>query len=116
METALSYEYLIRAVYQCGRACKPGTDADIYRSLERASVPYPGQKDVDQYKLGVRVGEVMAYLQTALCEIKEKNKDNEEFCLRIDKCLEYLYEPTLEKFDKCIEESWEAFHTIGLYA
>lgn len=116
MEIASSYEYLIRAVYQCGRACKSGANADIYRSLERASVPYPGQKDVDQYKLGVKVGEVMVYLQMALYEIKEKNRDNKEFCLRIDKCLEYLYEPTLEKLDKCIEDSWKAFHTIGLYA
>lgn len=116
MEIALSYEHLIRAVFKCGRTWRFGADADIYRSLERASAPYLGQKDVDQYKLGVKVGEVTAYLQTALYEIKEKNKDNEEFCSKIDKCLEYLYEPTLEKLDRCIEKCWETFHTIGLYA
>lgn len=45
---AMNYEYLIRAVFKCGRTRRFGADADIFRGLERASVPFPGQKSVDQ--------------------------------------------------------------------
>lgn len=31
---ALSYEYLIRAAFNCGRKSRHGADADIYRGLE----------------------------------------------------------------------------------
>ena len=119
METmkAMDYEYLIRAVFKCGRTRRFGADADIFRVLERASVPYPGQESVDQYKLGFKIGEVAAYLHTALYEVQEQYKDNKEFTSKIDKCLEYLlYEPSLEDIDKCIEEAWVAFKEIGLYA
>ena len=97
---AMNYEYLIRAVFKCGRTRRFGADADIFRGLERASVPFPGQKSVDQYKLGFKIGEVAAYLHTALYEVQEQYKDNKEFTSKIDKCLEYLYEPSLEDIDK----------------
>ena len=115
--TAMNYESLINAVFKCGRTRRFGADADIFRELEkRASVPFPGQKSVDQYKLGFKIGEVAAYLHTALYEVQEQNKDNKEFISKIDKCLEYLYEPTFEDIDKCIEETLVAFKEIGLYA
>ena len=113
---AMDYECLIRAVFKCGRTRRFGADADIFRGLESASVPFPGQKSVDQYKLGFKIGEVAAYLHTALYEVQEQYKDNKEFTSKIDKCLEYLYEPSLEDIDKCIEEAGVAFEEIGLYA
>ncbi len=113
---AMNYEYLIRAVFKCGRTRRFGADADIFRGLENASVPFPSQESVDQYKLGFKIGEVAAYLHTALYEVQEQYKDNKEFTSKIDKCLEYLYEPSLEDIDKCIEEAWVAFKEIGLYA
>lgn len=112
----MNYEYLIRAVFKCGRTRRFGADADIFRGLERASVPFLGQKSVDQYKLGCKVGEVAAYLHTALYEVQEQYKDNKDFISKIDECLEYLYEPSLGNIDKCIEEAWVAFKEIGLYA
>lgn len=116
MET-MNYEYLIRAVFKCGRTRRFGADADIFRGLERASVPFPDQESVDQYKLGFKIGEVAAYLHTALYEVQEQYcLIYKEFTSRIDKCLEYLYEPSLEDIDKCIEEAWVAFKEIGLYA
>lgn len=112
---AMNYEYLIRAVFKCGRTRRFGADADIFRGLERASVPFPGQKSVDQYKLGFKIGEVAAYLHTALYEVQEQYKDNKEFTSKIDKCLECLCEPSLENIDKCIEETWVVFKEFGLY-
>lgn len=112
---AMKYENLIKAVFRCGRTRRFGADADIFRGLERASVPFPGQESVDQYKLGFKVGEVAAYLHTALYEAQEQYKDNIEFTSKIDKCLEYLCEPSLEDLDKCIEEARVAFNEIGLY-
>ena len=112
---AMNYENLIRAVFKCGRTRRFGADADIFRGLEIASEPFPGQKSVDQYKLGLKIGEVVAYLHTAWYEVQEKYKDKEEFTSKIDKCLEYLYEPSLKNIDKCIEEAWVAFEEIGLY-
>ena len=35
---AMNYEYLIRAVFKCGRTRRFGADADIFRGLERVSV------------------------------------------------------------------------------
>ena len=52
---AMYYEYLIRAVFKCGRTRRFGADADIFHGLERASVPLPGQKSVDKYKLGFKI-------------------------------------------------------------
>lgn len=63
-----------------------------------------------------KIGEVAAYLHVALYEVQEQYKENKEFTSKIDKCLEYLYEPSLEDIDKCIEEAWVAFRGIGLYA
>lgn len=113
---AMYYENLIRAVFKCGRTRRFGADADIFRELERASVAFPGQKSVNQYRLGFKIGEVTAYLHTALYEVQEQYKENKEFISKIDKCLKYLYEPSLEDIDNCIEEAWDAFHEIGLYA
>lgn len=113
---AMDYEYLIRAVFKCGRTRRFGADADIFCGLESASVSFPGQKSVDHYNLGFKVGEVTAYLHTALYEVQEQYEDNKEFTSKIDKCLEYLYKPSLEDIYKCIEEAWVAFKEIGLSA
>lgn len=110
MMKAMHYEYLIRAVFKCGRSSRFGADADIFRRLERAA----GQKTVDRYKLGIRLGEVSAYLHTALYEVQKQYQDNAEFISKISICIEYLYEPTLNNINKCIEETWLAFTEIGL--
>lgn len=111
---AMNYELIIRTVFKCERTKRFGADADIFRGLERASRPFPGQKSVDQYKLGVKVGEIAVYLRSALYEVQAQNHEKEEFILKINQCLEYLYEPSLENIDKCIEETMAAFTEIGL--
>lgn len=116
MSNALLYEYLIRAVFKCGRSRRFGADADIFRHLERTSVPFSGQASVDKYKLGFSIGEVSAYLHTALYEVQEQYKDNEDFVSKIEKCISYLSQPSLEDINKCIKETWHAFQEIGLQA
>lgn len=110
---ALSYEYLIRAAFNCERTSRHGADADIYRGLEHRIEPIGG-KPVNQYELGVRVGEITNNLYEALCEVIDKHSDNSDFVSKIQKCKDYLYEPTFEKINSCIKETWDAFHEIGL--
>ncbi len=106
MERALSYEYLIRAVYKCGRGGKHGADADIYRYM------YSVERRDKGFQLGVIVGRVSAYLSEALSEVISMNEDNMEFISKIEECFIYLREPTVDKLDKCILEAWEAFSDI----
>ena len=110
---ALYYEYLISAVFKCGRYGVAGADADIYRRLERVSWGEPSGS-VDQFKLGVSVGEVAAYIDNALEHIKGKHLHNQEFIEKIEECICLLCDPTKEKIDECIDKAWEAFRSIGL--
>ncbi len=108
----MKYEEIIKRAFRCGRTREFGADADIYRGLERASRPRPGQESVDQHELQVKVREVAGYLHSALSEIKIQNQEKEEFVTKINLCLEYLDNPSLENIDKCIEETVVAFIEI----
>lgn len=113
---SMDYEYLIRAVFKCGRMNRFGANADIFRSLERIFISSLDEKNVDQYLLGVKTGEVAAYLNNALCEVIEQHRDNDDFVSKIEKCKEYLYSPSFKSIYKCIEETWIVFKEIGLIA
>ncbi|HHV84946.1 MAG TPA: hypothetical protein GXX42_03880 [Petrimonas sp.] len=115
MERALFYEYLIRAVYKCGRTNKHGADADIYRWMLSVSDRFPNMEN-REYKLGVMVGKVSAHLSEALGEAISLYGNNLEFKAKIEKCVSYLNEPTVEKLNNCVDETWEAFTEIGLKA
>ena len=110
---ALDYEYLIRAVFKCGRYGVAGADADIYCRLERATWGEPSRV-VDPFKLGVRVGEVAAHIENALESVKEKYPHDEGFIEKIEECICLLVNPTKEKIDECIDKAWEVFRSIGL--
>ncbi|KDU79690.1 hypothetical protein HMPREF1121_00429 [Porphyromonas sp. KLE 1280] len=110
---ALYYESLIRAVFKCDRFGVAGADADIYRRLERVSWGEPSES-VDQFELGVSVGEVAAHIDNALEYIKGKHLHNQEFIEKIEECICLLCNPTKEKIDECIDKAWEAFRSIGL--
>ena len=109
---ALHYEYLIRAVFKCGRYGVAGADADIYRRLERVSWGEPSE-GVDLFELGVSVGEVAAHIENALERVKEKYPHNEGFIKKIEECISLLVNPTKEKIDECIDKAWEAFRSVG---
>ena len=111
---AMNYELIIRTVFKCERTRRFGADADIYRGLERVSALLPGQESVEQFTLGVKVGEVAAYLRSALYEVQVQNQEKKEFISKINQCLDYLYKPSYENIGKCVEETVVAFTEIGL--
>lgn len=113
MGKALEYEYLIRAVFKCGRGVKHGADADTYRYM-RSIQNLPRVDKPSEYELGVIIGRVSAYLLEALNKVVSIYEDDTEFTDKIENCFDYLREPTVEKIDKCIVEAWEAFKGIGL--
>ena len=45
MADAMSYEYLLRRIYQVGRYSKKDVDADVYRSFEHAASLYSIEKN-----------------------------------------------------------------------
>ena len=104
------YESVIRSVFQCGRGQRFGADADIFRGLERFSI----SRAEKPYEYGLHMGKVMAHLETALYEIQEQHKNNEAFCSKIDHCLKYFSEPSMEKIDKCLEDVVAAFKDIHI--
>lgn len=89
---------------------KHGADADIYRWM------YSVESRDKGFKLGVIVGRISAYLSEAFNKVISMNEENTEFVNKIEKCIMYLGEPTVEKLDKCIVEGWEAFLDINLKA
>lgn len=104
------YESIIRSVFNCSRGQRFGADADVFRGLERLSI----EKDKKPYEYGRITGAVIAYLGTALCEIQEKHKDNEAFCSKIDHCLEYLRQPSIDNIDKCLEAAADALKDVHI--
>ncbi len=107
IERAVFYEDLIKTVYRCERGHRHGADADIYRKM------YFVEKRDKGYNLGVIVGIISAHLSHALGKAILINKENIDFVSKIEGCIRYLNEPTVEKLDKCVLEAWEAFNEIG---
>lgn len=62
------------------------------------------------------VGIVSTHLSEALGEAISLYGNNLEFKAKIEKCVSYLNEPTVEKLNNCVDETWEAFTEIGLKA
>ncbi len=108
IERAVFYEDLIKTVYGCERGHRHGAEADIYRKM------YSVEKRDKGYNLGVIVGIISAHLSHALGKSILINKENIDFASKIEGCIRYLNEPTVEKLDKCVLEAWEAFNEIGL--
>lgn len=81
-------------------------------ALDEATCPIEGQ--VDQLKLGKRLGETAAHLENALEKVKKDYLDNEQFLAKISECLSLLCDPTKEKIDECIDKAWDAFRSVGL--
>lgn len=127
-ETAMKYENIIRAVFQCGRGGHIAADADIYRYLENRSLQRKDIKNV--YEFGLAYGVVIAYIATALDKIRNERKDNKEFCSKIDKCfkdhlsmimekgdgsIDSLFDESMKNIDLCVNEAYAALNEIGLY-
>jgi hypothetical protein len=70
---AMSYEYLLRRIYHCGRHGAKGADADVYRKLEHAEMHLTNPnwnktKEEKEYDYRVAFAGVKSYLVNALKE------------------------------------------------
>lgn len=80
-ETALRYEYLIRAAHQVGRLEIPAAHADTYRGLERAFVlnrdnTNPQQQGTILFEYAYFCGEVATNLSNAIWKFEKDFGNN----------------------------------------
>ncbi len=110
-ETALKYEYIIRAAHQVGRLEILAAHADAYRALERNFVLNRDNNDQTQtnkrlFEYAYMCGEIATNFQHAL-EAFEKNVDRElderdqEIMGEIDNLLVY---PEMDELDEVVEK------------
>lgn len=69
--SAMSYEYLLRRVYQCGRDGAKSADADIFRKLEHAEryltdPHWNKSQEQKEYDYSKAFAEVRMYVRDAL--------------------------------------------------
>ncbi|KMQ70152.1 hypothetical protein [Chryseobacterium koreense] len=108
---ALSYEYLIRRVYQCGRYGVAGANADEYRRLERTHNYLKNNKSKvkseDIFKYGFECGQITAYIRGAIEKFRNdffQNLSNEEK-IKIDEILVTLIDGKLDVIQKSITDA-----------
>lgn len=70
---AMSYEYLLRRVYHCGRHGAKGADADVYRKLEHAEMHLTNPnrnktKEEKEYDYRTAFAGVKTYVSNAIRE------------------------------------------------
>lgn len=122
-ETALRYEYVIRAAHQVGRLGILAAHADAYRALERNFVlnrdnADQALKDKRLFEYAYMCGEIATNFQHAL-EAFEKNVDRElddrdkEIISEIDNLLVYTEMEQLDEIIEKFEELLRRHNRIG---
>jgi hypothetical protein len=131
MDNSLTYEYLIKAAYNCERGGANGkTDATIYREWARAihivvlqeqaiksKLPLPDSRSVDQLEYiarGKAVG-VRENVSNAISEVLKEPRPAEMVSkLRYQQKRLGINEYDEKVIDKVIEETWELFRELKL--
>lgn len=119
----MTYEYLLRGIYDCGRDASKGADADIYRAMEHAhnnlsvKVMFKTQdeREYDYRKKFAAVrSNVRDALQRGYDRIKGRldNKDEGKLASFISTLNFSVYDR--EELDKIIDESDELFSRYGV--
>lgn len=109
---ALSYEYLIRRAFQCGRYGVPGANADTYRALERSYVDSRDNVDPNRnnellVKYAFYCGEVSTYINVAVekfakdFETQFTPAQNQE----IEDIISLLHQATILEIEDAIERA-----------
>ena len=123
---AMSYEYLLRRVYHCGRGGVKGADADIYRKLEHAATylddsNMKGTKEKKQQDYFNAFAEVKMYVRNALREgIRQvKHRTTKSEFTKLEAMEEEVH--SIKFYDKTgldeiIEEADDIFRKYGLEA
>lgn len=121
---AMSYEFLLRRVYNCGRHGVKGADADIYRRMDMAKRhlddPYWGkskeQKEHDFYSSFIQVKDHVANaIKKGLEQIDYKATEEDINSLKtmLAALREHNFYDT-EKLDEIIDNADEIFRKHGL--
>lgn len=110
-QLALSYEYLIRRVYQCERYGVAGANADEYRRLERTHNYLKDNKykvkPEDIFKYGFECGQITAFIRGAIEKFRNdfsENLSNQEK-MKIDEILGTLIDGKLDAIEKSITDA-----------
>lgn len=128
----MSYEYLIRRAYKCGRHGVEGANADIYRTLERDNILYTTAlneienklprswgEDVKDlaYRNGISAGKVANHIVNAIRKVQSDlnssltDEEQEVF----EHCKAEMYAPTIEKIQDVIKKAEDIMVEHGLY-
>ena len=109
-EYAMSYEFLIRRVFHCGRYGVAGANADEYRRLERAYQYLANNKTPKSehiFNFGFECGQICAYLNNAI-EKFHKDYENELTAKeksKIDEIKVSLIQGKLPEIQKAIKDA-----------
>lgn len=132
MADAMSFEYLLRRIFQVGRYGKRDVDADVYRRLERAEslyileteniekrLPRLSTKSIEDlaYEYRVECRRVWSIVENAILQSIKDNKGiftNEEIEV-LKKALVEQRIVTKEYIDKIIDDTEKIYVNHGIY-
>ena len=110
-EFALSYEYLIRRAFRCGRFGVAGANADEYRRLERKNIQLKENKGKvnveDIFEFGFECGQISAYIKSAIDKfVKDFGEElNSKEKLKLDEINVSLIHGKLPEIQKAIKDA-----------
>lgn len=132
-DNSISYELFIRGAHQCGRFGTAGANADIFKELQRSYQIYTSEKKAIKEKKEriwatseekmlieymIKVGEVSAYIKTALFNIKKKYKTNltDKQYNELENLESLLISPDIDKINTVIDKAGNLMVEINLLA
>lgn len=129
---ALSYEYLLRRVYQVGRGEKDGADADEYRDMEHAeSILRLEQQNIKErkpristqsineleYEYRVQCNRVWRFVSSAIRESLSRyaHQLNENEKKQLQECLNSTQQIKKEDIDRAVKIATDILATNKIY-
>lgn len=129
---AMSYEFLIRRAYKCGRFGVKGANADIFRTLETDSYRYnTALKEIKEnlprswgenlddlaFKYKINSRKVAYHIIDAIKKVQGDLSSSltEEETEELENCINELHDPTIEKIDQVIQKAEKIMISHGLF-
>lgn len=132
MVDAMTYEYLIRRAYQCGRYGVSGADADIYRAYERKEIIYRKDKEAIEngtprirtgsiddlaHEAGIASGEIATHLESAIEKVLKDydNQFNQNQKDILQDCIDKLLSPTKDNIEDAIQRATDVMVEMKIF-
>lgn len=116
---AMMYEYLIRSAHQCGRFGVAGANADIFRRFEALNGTHRSDTNNDSLKSKylICIGEVSAYINTAISMIKKKYSDrlSSDQYTELENIEGLLFLPDTDKIFEALQRADKITTSIQLF-